>query len=309
MSTQIRFTTPYDSVPRTHAGLTYTQPSSGVYSITGTGTGTSFLRFYYSTTAMPSWLQYDTKYRVDMVRTGTTSIMAFQVWCLRGSASTKIFDTHNGDTEFSVPSSAGYTGMLIRITNSWNTTATINETLDITLTQLFVYVPRLSETSPTNMVGNPYYAGQTGGYYALPNCTRYCYGRWWEIMQTQPLGLSGKGNAEDWWSGVTAYDKGQAPRLGAIICFADGRWSGWGHVAVLEKINSDGTYTFSNSGYPSWYFYKVTGNASNNYGYDSSYRFQGFIYLPEEYIDDVTPDEKPTRFKKPFWFYLKRKPF
>lgn len=168
------------------------------------------------------------------------------------------------------------------------------------------FTPRLNDIG---MRGTVYYSGTTGGYYAMPNCTRYCYGRWWEIMQQQPNGLYGLGNGEDWWGNVRAYQKGSAPKLGAIICFADGPYSKLGHVAVLEQINSDGTYTFSNSGYPSWYFYTKTGSPANNYGYERAYKFQGFIYPPTDYDPDTPIPVPPSQFDRPLWFYIKRKPF
>lgn len=176
------------------------------------------------------------------------------------------------------------------------------------------YTPRLSRYSPTNMSTSPYYQGTYAGYPYIPNCTRYCYGRWWEITGNDPTGLAYKGDAEMWWNGVTAYNKGQTPKLGAIICFADGPYLGKGHVAVVEQIDADGTVHFSNSGYTrkasNWnrlYFYTKEGKASNNYGYERAYIFQGFIYLPDDYTppdDPPTPD--PNVRRKPLWFWTRR---
>ncbi len=173
------------------------------------------------------------------------------------------------------------------------------------------YVPRLSSAG---MVGNPcWYSSALNPYYpanGLPNCTCYAYGRWAELLGRQPVGLS-LNNAEDWWATTTGFTRGQTPKLGAIICFADGPYSGLGHVAVVEQFNSDGTITFSNSAYNGQYFYLRTGNASNNYGYESAYRLQGFIYLPDDYDPSPDPPQPipPQHFKKPLWFYCKRKPF
>lgn len=182
------------------------------------------------------------------------------------------------------------------------------------------YTPRLSRNSPTPMMNNPYwYSGTYNPYYTagfgLPNCTCYAHGRWAEIMNAYPTGLApNHGNAETWYNDTTAYQKGTVPKLGAIICFANGPYLGKGHVAVVEQIDADGTVHFSNSGYtrkPSlWnqlYFYTREGKASNNYGYERGYNFQGFIYLPDDYTppdDPPTPD--PNVRRKPLWFWTRR---
>lgn len=171
------------------------------------------------------------------------------------------------------------------------------------------YVPRLSSAG---MAGNPcWYSSALNPYYpanGLPNCTCYAYGRWAEILGRKPEGLS-LYNAENWYATTVGFDKGSVPKLGAIICFADGPYSGLGHVAVVEQIDTDGTVTFSNSAYNGQYFYLRSGKASNNYGYESAYRLQGFIYLPDDYDPHPPQPIPPSHFKKPLWFYCKRKPF
>lgn len=172
------------------------------------------------------------------------------------------------------------------------------------------FTPRLNSNG---MPGNPcWYNGNINPYYSagygLPNCTCYAWGRWAEITGQRPTGL-GLHNAETWWAETTGFSKGQVPKLGSIICFADGPYSGLGHVAVLEQINADGTYTFSNSGYNYKYFYLRTGSPANNYGYERAYRLQGFIYLPTDYDPDTPIPVPPSQFDRPLWFYIKRKPF
>lgn len=120
-------------------------------------------------------------------------------------------------------------------------------------------------------------------------------------MGSQPAGLSGLGNGEDWWANCTAYQKGQTAKLGAVACFADGPYSGLGHVAIVEKIYSDGKVLFSNSAYRGQMFYLRCGSPANNYhdgghgeqGYESAYVFQGFIYFPEDFDPDVDPTPDP----------------
>lgn len=171
------------------------------------------------------------------------------------------------------------------------------------------YIPRLSSAG---MVGNPcWYDSSLNPYYpdnGLPNCTCYCYGRWAEILNRKPEGLS-LYNAEEWYATTTGFLKGPLPKLGAIICFADGPYSGLGHVAVVEQIDADGTVTFSNSAYNGQYFYLRSGKAENNYGYEWAYRLQGFIYLPDDYDPHPPQPIPPSHFKKPLWFYCKRRPF
>lgn len=176
------------------------------------------------------------------------------------------------------------------------------------------FTPRLSSAG---MSGSPYWYNSSYNpfypTYGLPNCTCYAWGRWYEIMGRRPTGLS-TGNAENWWHNTTGYERGQVPKLGAIICFADGPYSGLGHVAVVEKISAGGQVTFSNSGYNYKYFYLRTGNASNNYGYERGYRLQGFLYLPDEYEPEPSPEPEPEPTptetgRLPWIFWAKRRPF
>lgn len=161
------------------------------------------------------------------------------------------------------------------------------------------YTPRLNSDG---MQDNPYWYSLNPFYqagYGLPNCTCYAWGRWYEITGERPR-LS-TGNAEDWF-GYTAdgYERGSVPQLGAIICFADGPYSGAGHVAVVEEINGD-RVTFSNSAYGGGYFYLKYGTASNNYGYETEYRLQGFIYNDSEPVPPQPPTPTGSSFKWLFW--------
>lgn len=122
---------------------------------------------------------------------------------------------------------------------------------------------------------NPFYhAG-----YGLPNCTCYAWGRFYEILGRKPV-LS-LGNAEDWYGKNDGYSRGSTPRLGAVICWRKGRagygGDGAGHVAVVEKIYSDGSILISQSGWRSSRFW--TSVVKKGY-HRSGYVFQGFIYNP-----------------------------
>lgn len=164
------------------------------------------------------------------------------------------------------------------------------------------FVPRLTDDG---MRGSKYWYSTTNPFYpnhGLPNCTCYAWGRFWEISDVVPHLPTG--NGEDWWGAVSGYKTGNTPALGAVICLANGPYSGLGHVAIVEVINEDGSITTSNSGYGGAYFYtRKGGTASNNWGYPE-YDFQGFIYNPEQ---PIPPTPTPTNYRKmPLYYYLKK---
>lgn len=163
------------------------------------------------------------------------------------------------------------------------------------------YIPRLTDTG---MRYNPYWYSRNPFYlagYGLPNCTCYAWGRFWEIgdpsriFEHQPA-LS-TGNAEDWYNYNDGYTRGQAPALGAVACWADGPFSGDGHVAIVEEIHANGDIVCSNSAYGGAYFYLTT-LSPPNYLPATGYVFQGFIYNPYS-------GGGPSGFGKKIWM-LKR---
>jgi len=108
------------------------------------------------------------------------------------------------------------------------------------------------------------------------NCTDYASRRFSEIMDKS--NALPRNNAEDWWGSVSGYSKGSTPQLGSILCLRDGPYSGWGHVAVVESIRSDGSIVTSESGWNA-YEWKTVTRYPPNYNSDG-YGFQGFIYNP-----------------------------
>lgn len=147
------------------------------------------------------------------------------------------------------------------------------------------FSPRLSAPSTTNKC---YIHTSYGGYNScirikgnsvLPNCVGYAWGRAREILGSTPK-LS-RGNAETWYGFSDGYSRGRTPKLGAIIVWAKGRVGnsrdGAGHVAVVEQIHSNGSFTVSQSGYRSKRFWTSVIPKS---GYLRGYRFLGFICLP-----------------------------
>ena len=161
----------------------------------------------------------------------------------------------------------------------------------------------------------------------LPNCVGYAWGRFMEILGTAPAlpndnptpNLS-TSNAEDWYGNTSdGYERGQEPRLGAVICWRKGilgddpnvTGSDAGHVAIVEKINPDGSIITSESGYLSTkpeydpdnssHFWTRTRENDGNWDQPSPYVFQGFIYCPSvtgelvnDYVSkaDVTAENK-----------------
>lgn len=155
-----------------------------------------------------------------------------------------------------------------------------------------LFAPRYSKDG---MRGNKYWydktwnAGANNGAYgdsALANCVTYASGRFSELngqnLRDIMKNRTGFGNAKDWYS-QTKLEKGSTAKVGAIACF-DGAL---GHVAIVEKINDDGTVTVSQSNYE-----KIKNNYSgNNYFQVKTYKlivgqvasgvgltFLGYIY-------------------------------
>ena len=151
------------------------------------------------------------------------------------------------------------------------------------------YTPRLNAPESNNVYyyNSNYNVFQKYGY-GLPNCTAYAYGRAYEILKSTPkLSWNGAGQWYDYNKSGGYYSYGSTPKLGAIACWC---YSGGGHVAVVEKIEN-GTITLSNSEWGGRTFYLTTCSTSDkNYGGNSWWTFQGFIYL----LDNPTPPPAPT---------------
>ena len=149
------------------------------------------------------------------------------------------------------------------------------------------YQPRL--TAPNS--GISYYSREKNVYfqtgYGMPNCVAYAYGRVYEMNGEKPL--INHGSAGDWYfinKSNGYYDYGSTPKLGAVAC-----WSN--HVAVVEKINKDGSVTLSESHWGGTYFDTVT---YSNLGAHFGQRFYGYIYT---YNEGVTSElEKALLAKK-----------
>ena len=162
----------------------------------------------------------------------------------------------------------------------------------VTKVSAATFTPRLTAPSYDNKY---YYNGNYNIFYSvgygMPNCTAYAYGRAYEILGHEP-DLSW-GSAYMWYDynrNNGSYDYGMTPRVGAICCWSYG--SG-GHVAVVEKIDSNGLMTISNSAYGGSNFYLTYAYTwDSNAGGNSYWNFQGYIYLLDE--DEVV---QPTTTK------------
>lgn len=119
------------------------------------------------------------------------------------------------------------------------------------------------------------------GYDCLPNCVGYAYGRFMECVGKTSCKLP-MCNAEDWYAKSPAYNKGQTPKVGAVMCFRKGKVNnssdGAGHVLIVEQINSDGSILCSQSGYKSSRFWTSIFKPPFKL---NGYTFQGFIYNPD----------------------------
>ncbi len=139
------------------------------------------------------------------------------------------------------------------------------------------FTPRFNSDGISN---SPYYTTDNPFYnagYGMPNCTAYAWGRFWEEAPNGGRPNLSTGNAEDWFNNVAdGYERGQTPKLGAVLCFSGG--SSTGHVAIVEQINPDNSIITSNSGWQSTFFWTETCYPPN-YNNDG-YTFQGFIYNP-----------------------------
>lgn len=151
------------------------------------------------------------------------------------------------------------------------------------------FSPRLTAPDTTNAY---YYSSKNIFYasgYGMPNCTAYAYGRAYEILGKAPALCTG--NAGKWYDyniNNRNYPYGQSPKLGAIAVWANDSSHNRGHVAVVEKINANGTVTISESHYGGANFLTKTGNPASLY---SNKHFLGYIYI---LADGVTSETVAT---------------
>ncbi len=160
------------------------------------------------------------------------------------------------------------------------------------------YTPRTTQPSSGDILWtksgyggvNPCILGSPSAWSGsvLANCTGYVHGRWMELGgTTSDYGLS-LGNANTYYNYSDGYERGQEPRLGAVLCLGGGSA---GHVAIVEEILDNGDIMCSESNYGYTVFeyvrrYKASGYMRTG---GSVGGFQGFIYHP-----DISP--APTKY-------------
>lgn len=121
----------------------------------------------------------------------------------------------------------------------------------------------------------------------LANCVGYACSRFNEIynMETRSSGMKFTRlccNAEDFWTVADSLGlkKGQDPKPGAIMCW-EGLGDLAGHVAIVERVDSQTQVLTSESGWGGPYFWNaVRRKGDGNWGTGGAYRFRGFIYNP-----------------------------
>jgi surface antigen len=98
-------------------------------------------------------------------------------------------------------------------------------------------------TGPSTSQPAPYVG--SGPY---PNHFAYGYCTWYVANKRY---IPWFGNAIDWWPNARAYGRaeGQLPQVGAVMVT---RESGYGHVAYVESVNLDGSWTVSEMNFTGW---------------------------------------------------------
>lgn len=155
--------------------------------------------------------------------------------------------------------------------------------------------PRLSRPE----AGNPYYNTRARGGYSdaitgspqdagcnvLCNCVGYAYGRFNEIAGLGYCKYLRPVNAENFIQNRGNLSYGQEPKVGGCMVWQKGATlagsDGAGHVAIVEKVNSDGSIVTSESGWGGPVFTtKVRSKGDGNWGAGGAYSYIGCIYQP-----------------------------
>lgn len=157
------------------------------------------------------------------------------------------------------------------------------------------FTPRLSRPE----AGNPYYNTRSKGGYSdaiagsptdsgcnvLCNCVGYAYGRFNEIAKASSCKYLRPVNAENFIQNRGGLSYGQEPKVGGCMVWQKGATlsgsDGAGHVAIVEKINADGSIVTSESGWGGPVFVtKTRRKGDGNWGVSGPYKYLGCIYQP-----------------------------
>lgn len=144
----------------------------------------------------------------------------------------------------------------------------------------------------------------------LANCVGYASARFNEIINIarDTTGCTYKTlncNAENFVErAISAGLKtGSTPRRGAIMCWAKGTLAssdGAGHVAIVERVDSNNQVYTSESGYGNTAFWnQIRNNSNGRWGIGSGYSFRCFIYLPDD-VQNTIGGGTPVPTTDPF---------
>lgn len=151
----------------------------------------------------------------------------------------------------------------------------------------------------TCIKGNPMDANAN----VLANCVGYASGRFNEIINII-RGTSGctyktlNCNAKNFKERAESagLKTGSTPKVGAIMCWGN---EGAGHVAIVERVDSNNQVYTSESGWGSStaFWNQIRTNNNGRWGLSSYYYFRCFIYLPDDVqkiVDEGQPQPTPT---------------
>lgn len=113
----------------------------------------------------------------------------------------------------------------------------------VPMSDMGIEASAFSERTTAPSSSNSCYYGSANGY-SVGQCTWYAFGRAYEILGWAPN--FGSGNANKWYSNNVSsgnFKYGSTPKVGSIMVTQ--KTSTSGHVAVVERLNSDGTMLIS----------------------------------------------------------------
>ena len=167
----------------------------------------------------------------------------------------------------------------------------------------------MKERTTKPEAGNKYYNKKTNGGYSpciqgkptdkgcnvLSNCVGYCVGRFNEEIDAGSCKYLKSCNAENFIRYNKDLESGKDPKQGAVMCW-EGKGSLAGHVAIVERVIDKDTVFTSESAWGGSPFYNKTRRrgSNGNWGANSNYSFNGFLYNPEIKDPEPVPPTPPT---------------
>lgn len=138
---------------------------------------------------------------------------------------------------------------------------------------------------------------EIGNGSCLPNCVAYCWGRAYEVLGYRPKLCTY--DAENWYNYTAdGYVRSDTPKPFSIVCWRKGKAGnpndGYGHIAFVESVKSNGDIIISESHYGGIRWKTTTLTKSSGYYFGEGYTLQGFIILPITYKKYTTGDYRVT---------------